>query len=404
MSLNRLKVLILPSWLPSRENPILGVFVLDQARALQTVHDVAILWPEVTPFRSLLRVRPRPAEGEAGPDGVLLMRCRARARVPHSRLAVLHARRRAALRGLQRLVATWGRPEVIHAHVVLPAGWIALALGKELGAPVVLTEHSSPFAARLRRRWERPLVASTLRRCDVVIAVGPGLAAEMRRAGFTGRIEVIGNVVATPRSVERHPAVVARAGCVSIAFVGGLVEQKGAGDLLVALARLHHDGFGFHAYLAGDGPLRAALEARAEELAIASRCTFLGTLPRAEVQSLVASCELLVAPSLHESFCLATAEALALGKPVVTTRCGGPEHYVTPDRGAVVEPRDAEALAAAIREVAGSLDRFDSGAIRASVLERFGSGAFVESMTAVYGRVIATHAAPAPAGGVGGEG
>jgi glycosyltransferase involved in cell wall biosynthesis len=279
-------------------------------------------------------------------------------------------------------------PDVIHAHIVLPAGWAAVELGKLHRIPVVLTEHTSPFSIHLRTGWMQSRVEATLARCEAVIAVSHGLAKQVAGAMQGGSVEVIGNVLDVPAG-PTNPASPRAPGRIRIGFVGGLREQKGVVFLLGAVARLEAMGHDVEVVLAGDGPLRALLEHEARTRGIAARCSFVGALSRPAVYEVLAASDLLVVPSLHETFCLAAAEALALGKPVVATRCGGPEGFVGPECGCIVEPGDEDALAEGIREVVGRLGTFDPAALRKKVLARFGPAAFLDRTTAVYRRAVA---------------
>jgi colanic acid/amylovoran biosynthesis glycosyltransferase len=104
----------------------------------------------------------------------------------------------------------------------------------------------------------------------------------------------------------------------------------------------------------GDGPLRASLEATGRRLAL-SGVTFTGAVPQSEVSSYLARCDVLLAPSIRaadgdeEGIPNVLKEAMALGRPVVSTRHSGiPElvkHGVT---GLLAGERDPEGLAGAI--------------------------------------------------------
>ena len=120
----------------------------------------------------------------------------------------------------------------------------------------------------------------------------------------------------------------------------------------------------------------------------------MGALARTGVHALLSRSDLLVVSSLHETFCVAAAEALAFGIPVVTTRCGGPEGFVTPECGCVVEAGDATALADGIRDVISRLGTFDAVAIRRNIVDRFGPTAFLSQIDAIYGEVLGVATQP----------
>jgi glycosyltransferase involved in cell wall biosynthesis len=75
-------------------------------------------------------------------------------------------------------------------------------------------------------------------------------------------------------------------------------------------------------------------------------------VPHDEVPGWVAGCDVLCQPSLREPFGLAALEAMAMERTVVATTEGGPPEFVTPEAGVLVDPRDGDALTAALERVA----------------------------------------------------
>ncbi len=114
--------------------------------------------------------------------------------------------------------------------------------------------------------------------------------------------------------------------------------------------------------VAGDGPERAALEARARRLRVAGAVEFLGY--RADVEAVYAALDVMVLPSRHEGFGVAFLEAMAMGVPVVGTRVVGSVDAVEDGiTGLLVPPADPAALAAAIRRL------FDDPPLRRRLVE-----------------------------------
>jgi glycosyltransferase involved in cell wall biosynthesis len=135
----------------------------------------------------------------------------------------------------------------------------------------------------------------------------------------------------------------------NLLFVGRLAGVKGVPLLLDAVARLRDRFPQMRLTLIGDGPERAALEARAQALRLAETVAFLGYRSQAEVAQALAATDLFVLPSFAEGVPVVLMEALAAEVPVVTTRIAGvPELVVDGENGTLVPPGNLDALTDAI--------------------------------------------------------
>jgi rhamnosyl/mannosyltransferase len=140
-----------------------------------------------------------------------------------------------------------------------------------------------------------------------------------------------------------------------VLFAGRHVAYKGVDVLLRALAATT-----VNAVIAGDGPRRPAWERLARELRLNGRVTFTGEIPDAELRRLMQSCEVLVLPSVTraEAFGYVQLEAMAAGKPVISTDVPSGVSWVNQDgrTGLVVRAGDAVALGAAMARLAVDSD------------------------------------------------
>ena len=131
-----------------------------------------------------------------------------------------------------------------------------------------------------------------------------------------------------------------------IAALGRLHPNKAFDTLIRAFAGLD-DGT---LWLAGDGPDRQALAALAAELGVAERVRFLGW--QEDPQAVIRGADLFVCPSRHEPFGNVIAEAMACGKPVISTSShGGTELIEDGVNGVLVPVDDAGAMADAMRQI-----------------------------------------------------
>ena len=129
--------------------------------------------------------------------------------------------------------------------------------------------------------------------------------------------------------------------------MGRLAPEKGVEYLIEAASLLQRTGQSFRVVLAGDGPLRAGLERLAEDLDVRRKVDFLGH--REDIPDLLAACDLVVLPSLREGLSIALLEAMAAGKPIVTTQIGSNRAVASQaEMALLVPPGDPQALCDAI--------------------------------------------------------
>lgn len=382
------KILFVPSWYPNDDDPISGVFIQEQAVALAKEFDVAVLIPGMAAWRNILRTNAPDRSVTTLQAGLPLYREFARPLIPHGPESTDYATFvRAAENGFQKLVKEWGKPDVIHTHVVLPAGWSALQLSRRHDVPIVLTEHSSPFSMHLGTELSRGLVRETLTGVNQVIAISPALAKQLLEFEPGLDIEIIGESIKTDFFVPAEGVDKKNANEKSFFVAARLAEQKGLDHLLEAVHILLRNGLNsFELIIGGDGPDRQKLENLAKTLGVDKHCRFLGALNREQVRDRMQQCDVFVLSSLHETFGVVLGEAMACGKPVISTRCGGPEFVVNDETGVLVDVGKPQEMADAMADFISGRVSFKPEAVRNSVVSRFSPEVFVRNATAVYER------------------
>ncbi len=265
------------------------------------------------------------------------------------------------LRGLHRLTEFLKRSkyDLIHTHTS-KAGIVGRLAARRAGSPrIVHTVHGFPFheESGAATRW----AYSTLERlaarwCDRIVTVSEYHRDWALRLGIgaPGQLVAIPNGIPPERVLPTESREVTRQSwglsgdqCAILA-TGRLGLQKGFVYLLgaasILAARMPRP---FRILIAGDGPLREDLEARARALGVTDCVTFLGF--QAQVGDLLAAADFVVLPSLWEGLSVALLEAMAAGKPIVTTRIGSNREATGEGDAALLVPsKDPEALAEAI--------------------------------------------------------
>lgn len=359
----RPRILAVTTWLPTSANPMSGVFVERDVRALSTVADVRVVH----------LVRP----DLLGPDEATRIGTVPVRRVPfHPGRPWMWARARRELEAAAR------DADIVHTMAV--SSLLPYARRRP-AVPWVHTEHWSSFAggSSLAVRAVRRLAFGLMRLPDVVVAVSPQLRTALA-GGSSRSVAEIPNIVdvpaPAPRAEDPRP--------LTLAGVGGLIDRKGPLTALGATAELNRRGRPSRLVWAGDGVLADDMRSQAEALGV--DLELLGTVPPAKIPAVLASCDVFVLPTSHETFGLATVEALASGRPVVVGTAGGAAADVRPPTGRVVPQRDPVAYADAIELVLDECAGMTADEIAEPVRDKYSAARFARSYRHIYDEVRGT--------------
>jgi glycosyltransferase involved in cell wall biosynthesis len=292
------RILLVSQMYPGPEDPDLGVFVAQIERALA-------------------------ARGHEIERAVLDRRTGGKRRYAHLARRTLAAARRF-------------RPDVVHAHFLVPSGLIAALATR---APLVVTAHGRD----VRNVGAIPAVAAAtrvvVRRAAAVVTVSDYLRRELEAKipAARGKTHIVDSGV----DLGRFPELPAPDGEPRFLHVGSLTPRKNVLRLARAFERLGEGTLTF----VGDGPLRQQLERR-------PGIVLNGLVPHHELPHFLAQAHVVCQPSLIEPFGQALLEAMATGRSVVATTIGGPPEFVPPEAGVLVDPADEDALVEALRAAA----------------------------------------------------
>jgi glycosyltransferase involved in cell wall biosynthesis len=283
------------------------------------------------------------------------------------------------------------KADVIHLH-----GYGATTFGRLAAAwrgfPVVLHEHANhtttPWFQQVADRMLAPYT-------DIAIAVSKSTAGFVIDARLVPRERVHVVYLGAPldefsrrRTAEEVAAARAELGiapdALAIGTVTRLMPSKGNQFLVEAVGHLAPKLPGARFVIVGEGELQGELEAQARALGVADRLLFAGF--RRDVAAVYAALDIAVFPSLWEGTPLTAFEALAMGKPIVSTDADGLSDILTPGTDALVVPRrDGRALAAAIEVLAADPARRQAlGTAARATGQRYGIDRFVRRMERLY--------------------
>lgn len=307
------------------------------------------------------------------------------------------------------------QPDITHLHFPYPLGEAAHTL---LGRArrTIITYHSDVVRQQGMLRLYRPLLWRVLAKADRIIATSPNyVASSPYLQRFAGKCVIIPLGVDVDRFREADPAQIAGirakygrgAGerpAAILLFVGRLRYYKGLDDLLQAMALLRDATNVSPALLppcppavllvGGSGPMEPAWRTLAQELGIADRVHFLGDVPDETLPALYHAADLYVLPAnaRAEAFGIAMVEAMAAGRPAISTEVGSGTSYVNlhGQTGLIVPPRDPQALAQAIAALLADdgLRRRLGAQAQARVRAEFSQNVMIERVLSLYRELV----------------
>jgi glycosyltransferase involved in cell wall biosynthesis len=291
-----------------------------------------------------------------------------------------------------RRIAQDHRATIMHCHHYSPFVYGSVARMWGSACRIVFTEHGrlSDAPPSLKRRAANFVLS---RFADRVFAVSAELRQHLIEEGFRPRaVDVIYNGVdvgvgarGAPRRIRQELGISPDA--LVVGSVGRLDPVKDLRTLVFATAQLRRS-HPTELVIIGDGPERAHLEAAAAERGLERAVHFLGY--RSDAREWLAGCDVYVNSSVSEGVSLTILEAMTAGLPVIATSVGGTPEILDSTCGMLVPPRDPQAIADALLQLAREPQRrVQLGrAARRRVEERFTLDRMIQQYSDVY-RMVA---------------
>lgn len=286
----------------------------------------------------------------------------------------------------QKLLKKGRKIDIIHAHVAYPAGYIAYKLSKKFNIPYIITEHMSPFPFDdfIKNKKINLNFHMALNHANRIVSVSESQKQEI--------LEYTNNeIIVIPNFIdEDNYKVFQKKESKKIKFltVGGLNEQKGIDILLKSISKLRLNNFNVQFDIVGDGDKREEYIKLVKDLGIGELVNFHGQIVHAEIMNFFNDCDVFILPSRHESFGVVYIEALAMGKPIIATKCGGPETIINEENGILIDKEDVNALVDTILYMKQNYTNYDSFVIRKDFLRRFSKKVNTKMYKDLYEKVL----------------
>jgi len=384
------KILFLPSWYPTTENPIYGSFFREQAELLSAKYDVKVLAVSAPKYKFKELVSKVLKQGGLARDitslAIMPPECRMfEFAQPNKRWQgrltyLLHYK--FLCKQLDLITERGWLPDIIHAHSIYGSGLFVHELAKHCGAKSVMTEHC-PFSLNgLPYRYQKKAL-KILQNVDQLVSVSEHLARMIFGHGVERSIDICGNWVDEKSFVpsdQKHRKFT------FINVASHPMFIKGTRLLFEALSLLGSPWLGGVQFvvICGNESNKQLYRQWAGEYGVEDSIVFEGMIDREKMPDYVARCHSYISTSYAETFGVAIREAMMCGLPVVSVDCGGIDREIFDKNGIVTPLGDANALALAIKKMMRNYEGFSAAEIRHLCIENHGSAAFVKKIDSIY--------------------
>jgi glycosyltransferase involved in cell wall biosynthesis len=284
-------------------------------------------------------------------------------------------------------------------HIASPEflGHRAVTLARKWDIPVVASVHTrfETYFRYYNMAWAEPMVEAIIRRlyrrCDAIFAPSESMAQVLREqrmsydVGIWSRGVEVDIFSPARRDLQWRRSIGIADDEIVICFIGRIVMEKGLDVFAESMDALHRRGVKARVLVIGEGPAREWFATRLGDDAI-----FIGFQRGDDLARAIASSDMLLNPSVTETFGNVTLEAMACGVPVVAARATGSLSLVEDNAtGRLIRPGASENFAQALQAYCTNPEaRAAAGAAGRAVSERYSWDAVNQALVDGYLRII----------------
>lgn len=262
-----------------------------------------------------------------------------------------------------------GTPDLVYAHFSCYTGWATTKYFNKKGVPVVVQEHAGGIISGNLNAYKKKLLKKTVELSNEFICVSQGLSDAVKAiTGCDKNFPVIGNMVDDiykfmPKKQSDY---------FTFLSVGNLYPTKCMEMLVRAFIQAFDKDENVKLRICGDGECRANLEKLIIQNDRKEQIYLLGRQSRKTIYNEYCGCDAFVLASDHETFGIVYREAMAIGRPIITTNHGGFSDTDFSDKDGIMIPKNKQVeLENALRLMYKNIDRYNGEDISSRCLMQY---------------------------------
>jgi glycosyltransferase involved in cell wall biosynthesis len=375
-------VLFISKWYPNELDPQLGDFIKKQAQALSKFVKVTVIFPCQNDVDKI------EVNQEGNFTEVISYYKPKRGLDPITRRLINWKRYRKAFdKGLKEIQFKPEKNTVVHAHILNRSAVLAKQIAKKFKLPWIISEQSSEYLPQHggRSTLKVQIGKALASQANEMITPSAFLKRNLEKIGFRPNIKVVSNICLTNEKVSEYPA--------PNPFIFLMVadlhdEVKNISGLIKTFSKVNAQNENTELWIIGGGADEKKLKEQAAETICHAKIKFLGRMTQPKVQTYFKKVHCLVVNSWVETFSVVCTEALANGRPVISTKCGGPEEIIKKGYGWLFEPGDYDELKAYMLRMIEQHQNFNPDKIASEIRASFSPESTARALLNIYNQVL----------------
>lgn len=382
--MKKLKILVIPTNYPNDKQPLKGIFFKNQAQALAKHADVAVLDLELLSVKELKNYFKIDKYAYSIEKNVHTFRFREFNYGLKCNSIVNKLYEKHVYKCFEKVITKFGMPDIIHGQVTYYGGYLSYLLSKKYNIPYIVTEHFSFLEKMVEKNPE--ICKKVFENANTYLAVSNTLQNEVTCLGNIPCSVMPNYIDIDSFSTNNYIKSIKNNGKFNLIHVSLFSDIKNIPMLLKSLHMLIYDDkiSNVHLHIIGDGAIRSDIERIINNLNLNDFCTLHGSVANDKLSRYINSCNSLVISSKKETFGVVGIEAMILGLPVISTKCGGPQMYITPSTGILVDNDDSFAMKNGLKELITNYYKFDSEYIKEFVTSNFSEEFITNKLLNLY--------------------
>jgi len=384
-----MKVLWLASWYPNQINPYEGDFVQRHARAVAAYSDVTVVYlSQAGETLTINNSEFIEQEKDNVVEKIAFFKFKKTGVKWLDKIKYNIIYYRTYKKIITAYIKANGRPDLVHVHVPMKAGMIAIWVKRHWRIPYIVSEHSSlynrfsPGNFHQRNLVYRYNVKRVFNKAEAVTNVSAAVGNELKTLFDLVDLRVIHNTVNISLFNYQRPAPHK----FRFIHVSTLTHQKNVEGILNAVKSLSNRRQDFELVIVG--PIGPELIQMIDMLNLASLVAYTGEIAYAEVASQMQRASALIMFSRHENFPCVIIEALCCGLPCIATNVGGVQEALDNKNSIVVESENETQLAEAMNKMMNEYSRFDKLKIAEDAQQKFSYSTIGNQFYELYKEVL----------------